>query len=412
MKLKTFARTLAAAMAVCTAAMPVQAQFSVKGIVKQAKHDAQKKVSRTIEDKAREGINSAVNDAERRATNAVTGLKQDEYDHPDYVEVKTKDQPYDKYTIYRSKKLVSPTDYSQIAANYLYYMLRTKQAAAKGKDDEMCTDYYEMTKLNKMLSECAKTYGDDLNLLSGDMQNENVAVIKMVYKAMYADKGFPSDANGKTTDGLYKKLNWVVDKALKSKSQGVRRFYYDFAYPNYVMACGQLINDSDKKVKKLLDGLTKMYETTADYRTAADYEPQMPSGEVARNEKIKAEFEAKAAAEKKAQEEREAAERESNSRPMPKPGMKNASLAAQCLKLAKADYPDWNPTQAIIKSRNWQIDRQYGSIVRRRITVYLICNDGGQKVARAVSYQQPYMGGGRYGSLQYFGVGTESFYIK
>lgn len=33
-------------------------------------------------------------------------------------------------------------------------------------------------------------------------------------------------------------------------------------------------------------------------------------------------------------------------------------------------------------------------------------------VLRAVSYQQPYMGGGRYGSLQYFGVGTNSLYIK
>ncbi len=33
-------------------------------------------------------------------------------------------------------------------------------------------------------------------------------------------------------------------------------------------------------------------------------------------------------------------------------------------------------------------------------------------VLRAVSYQQPYMGGGRYGSLQCFGVGTDSLYIK
>ncbi len=415
MNIKQATRTIMAVAIMCIACpSATHAQFGLKNVVRNAKEKAGDKVRRTINDGVEKGINSVVDDAERRVTNAVIGLKQDEVDDGDRVLVKTKEQPYDKYTVYRSKKFVDSDDYSEVAPNYLYYLLRTKQAATKGKnDDEMCTYFYELDKYHKMLQKAATTRGEDgLELLSGDMKNELVAVIKMVYKQMFGNKGFPDDADGKTTDGLYKKLNWVVDKALKSKSQAVRRFYYDFAYPNYYVAVGKLFNDSDKNAKKLYEGLTKLYETTPDYRKDSDQEPLMPNAEAERKAKVKAEREAKIAAEKKAQEDQAAAERAARTRAMPTAGMKNATLTAQCLKLAKSNYADWNPTQAIIKSTNWQIDRQNGSIVRRRITVYLICNEDGQKVARTVSFQQPYTGGGRYGSLQTFGVGVEWFYIK
>ena len=120
MNIKQVTRTIMAVAIMCIASpSATHAQFGLKNVVRNAKEKAGDKVRRTINDGVEKGVNSVVDDAERRVTNAVIGLKQDEVDDGDRVLVKTKEQPYDKYTVYRSKKLVDSDDYSEVASKLL-----------------------------------------------------------------------------------------------------------------------------------------------------------------------------------------------------------------------------------------------------------------------------------------------------
>lgn len=95
---------------------------------------------------------------------------------------------------------------------------------------------------------------------------------------------------------------------------------------------------------------------------------------------------------------------------MPKGSSLNGSLSGKALATAKKNYP--GATQAVI-SGEWDVKRDaLGNIVRRCCSGWVITPDKLGKRASKVMWCQDYMGGGKYGELRFFGVGTETHYIK
>ena len=91
---------------------------------------------------------------------------------------------------------------------------------------------------------------------------------------------------------------------------------------------------------------------------------------------------------------------------MPKAGSINKSLKAKALALAKAD--DSTVVDVVITSNHWNVK----PLERRSVSGYIIRNTKLGKQASSRSWCQDYMGGGKYGSLRNYGVGTDSFYVK
>lgn len=96
--------------------------------------------------------------------------------------------------------------------------------------------------------------------------------------------------------------------------------------------------------------------------------------------------------------------------PMPKAGAMNGSYKAKALALAKEDDP--SVIDVVITSKTWDIKRELGVPKHRVIYGYIIRKDELGKRASKHSWCQDYQGGGKYGGLRSFGVGTESFYVK
>lgn len=95
-----------------------------------------------------------------------------------------------------------------------------------------------------------------------------------------------------------------------------------------------------------------------------------------------------------------------------KPGMVNATLEQQAVKLvnAKATEEGWKEkyTKAIIESTDWGIikNEYTGAIIKRRIDMQLygVWPDGKCKTV-GFGFEQEYSGGGNYGALKYTGIG-------
>ena len=96
--------------------------------------------------------------------------------------------------------------------------------------------------------------------------------------------------------------------------------------------------------------------------------------------------------------------------PMPKAGSLNKSLKAKALAIAKESDP--SIVDVVITSNTWDIKREGGVIKNRVVYGYVIRNTEMGKHASKRSWCQDYQGGGKYGGLRSFGVGTESFYVK
>ncbi len=90
----------------------------------------------------------------------------------------------------------------------------------------------------------------------------------------------------------------------------------------------------------------------------------------------------------------------------PKAGTMNKSLRAKALALAKAD--DSSVVDVVITSNHWNVT----PLERRSVSGYVIRNTKNGKQASGRSWCQDYMGGGKYGALRPYGVGTDMFYIK
>lgn len=98
-------------------------------------------------------------------------------------------------------------------------------------------------------------------------------------------------------------------------------------------------------------------------------------------------------------------------KPVPKAGSMNASLNAQALAAEKKKGKD--AIKVVIVSNSWEIQKNaLGQPVRRVVYGYSIANTKHGKMATRVSWAEDYQGGGKYGSLNAYGVGTEYFYVK
>jgi hypothetical protein len=96
--------------------------------------------------------------------------------------------------------------------------------------------------------------------------------------------------------------------------------------------------------------------------------------------------------------------------PMPKAGSLNKSYKAKALALAKQE--DSSVIDVVITSSTWEIKRQNGIPTHRVLSGFVIRKDEVGKQASRRTWCQDYQGGGKYGGLRNFGVGTESFYVK
>lgn len=98
--------------------------------------------------------------------------------------------------------------------------------------------------------------------------------------------------------------------------------------------------------------------------------------------------------------------------PMPKAGAMNASQKAKALALAKAE--DSSVIDVVITSKTWNVQRNaLGVPTHRTVSGYIIRNTKNGKQAFSHLWAQDHMGGGKYGALRSYGVGTESpFFIK
>lgn len=98
-------------------------------------------------------------------------------------------------------------------------------------------------------------------------------------------------------------------------------------------------------------------------------------------------------------------------KPVPKAGGMNASMNAKALAAEKQKGKD--VVKVVITSNSWEIQKNaMGQPVRRVIYGYSIGNTKHGKMASRVSWAEDYQGGGKYGSLHCYGVGTEYFYVK
>lgn len=96
---------------------------------------------------------------------------------------------------------------------------------------------------------------------------------------------------------------------------------------------------------------------------------------------------------------------------LPKAGSLNASLNAQALAAEKKKGKD--AIKVVIVSNSWEIQKNAaGQPIRRVIYGYSVANTKHGKMATRVSWAEDYQGGGKYGSLHAYGVGTEYFYVK
>ena len=99
-------------------------------------------------------------------------------------------------------------------------------------------------------------------------------------------------------------------------------------------------------------------------------------------------------------------------KPMPKAGGMNASMKAKALS-AEKQKTSKEVVDVVVTSNSWEIQKNAaGQPVRRVIYGYSIGKTKYGKMATKVSWAEDYQGGGKYGSLHCYGVGTEYFYVK
>lgn len=95
--------------------------------------------------------------------------------------------------------------------------------------------------------------------------------------------------------------------------------------------------------------------------------------------------------------------------PVPASQMNNPALKAKMLELARKAYPSWDIKELIIIESAWRIEKNaLGQIIHRRINTNIILpNSSGGYTMRTLSFIEPYAGGGKYGAVEAFGIGTD-----
>lgn len=96
-------------------------------------------------------------------------------------------------------------------------------------------------------------------------------------------------------------------------------------------------------------------------------------------------------------------------KPVPASQMNNPTLNAKMLKLAQQAYPTSGIVKLIIVESAWRPETNaLGVIIHRRINTNIILPKGKDVyIMRTLSFIEPHTGGGKYGEVQAFGIGTD-----
>lgn len=439
------------------ASTPSEAQ--VGSLLRRAKGKAKQKVENRIEDKVDKAVDKTLDkvfdgttsQAKRQTSQTTTSqssiqttpagqettstppLHDDEYSCGDNkVCLKTSDPLYSG--AYRS------TDWSFIEAsawtpeingeaqplknsedvekNALYYLARLERATqAKSLEEMLGTDYSRALWLyNEMATRASQMAF--FHYMNYDQYKERfIQVITDWKKIVWAGNpeiklGAKEKASHFTQwrDERYASYIFLAKRAAETQG-AAREFYLRFTMDLREMLIGSGdFKATDPKYAELEQAILAVHpNTSAAFQKELPYRSpeEIIAAKKARDEKFAQEEAQKAQA--------AAAARAANSKPWPKSKMPNANLLASCLKVIKAQYPDLDAKRVSIMESSWQIDRDSrGNILRRRVAAWIDCKgDDGSRVAKCFGFAQDYLGGGKYGSTRFFGIGTNApFYIK
>ena len=97
---------------------------------------------------------------------------------------------------------------------------------------------------------------------------------------------------------------------------------------------------------------------------------------------------------------------------VPASQMNNPELQTKMLNLAKQKYPKMGPVKIVIAESAWRPEHnKLGILIRRRINTHMIYNNGSGYQMVTVSFIEPYAGGGKYGAVQAYGIGTDNKFV-
>lgn len=98
---------------------------------------------------------------------------------------------------------------------------------------------------------------------------------------------------------------------------------------------------------------------------------------------------------------------------VPTPKMNNSQLKSKMLQLARTKYPTWNIAELIIADSAWTVEKNdLGEIIHRKINTHIIFPSPGGYLMRTLSFIEPYSGGGKYGEVRPYGIGTDQVAVS
>lgn len=236
----------------------------------------------------------------------------------------------------------------------------------------------------------------------------------------YPRKAFMGDANAtdaEKIEGANERMAWCIEKAKACPYPNGKLEYITFANLSLSrLYYNELIDDSNAKVNGYRKEMVEIYDHIDESAFKASGQ-EKKAGEAYYWTRKRSDAEKKAYKEEqaKAKAERDA-KIAANSKPMPASKMGDAALLSSCLKAIQQQFPKEEAKAVSIINPTWMIDRDvYGNILRRRVSAWVNIKDpdSGRRIARSYGFAQEYMGGGKYGSTIFYGVGTEApFYLK
>ncbi|WP_299281862.1 hypothetical protein [uncultured Porphyromonas sp.] len=432
----------------------ITAEAQIGSLLNRAKRRAQQRVENKVEEKVDKAVTQAVDkvfDGKETQTKGVTelsstaqssesqktaygiALRDDEYDCGDNrICLRTEDPLYYKAYMTPDWSFIEESAWTPeingepqplsnseaVEKNALYYLARLEQATKAKNLEDMLGIYYEraLWLYNEMATRASRM--SFFHNMDYDKYKERFGEVITEWKTIVWE-GNPEIKLGqkeKATqfdqwrDERYNSYIFLAKRAAETQG-AAREFYLRFTMEFREMLVGTGdFKPSDPKYSELEQAiLAVLPQTSEEFQKEKPYRSpeQIIAEKKARDDQR--------AQERAEQQKAAAAARAANTKAWPKSNMGNAALQASCLKAIKAQYPDLDAKRVSIINSSWQIDRDgLGNILRRRVSAWVDCKgEDGSRVAQCFGFAEDYMGGGKYGSIKFFGTGTNRpFYIK
>ncbi|MDO4512150.1 MAG: hypothetical protein Q4B68_10095 [Bacteroidales bacterium] len=337
MKIKTFIAVGALSM------MSIGAQAQFSNLLKQAKNKATTEVKKEGEKQVDKAEKKAKKSVEKAAYDLVgQGYLTDE-----------------NYKLAACNDEWTPeSDIDVLCAHQAYatwFMKESMKKAKKGdKIDLDKIDWENVKRFQQRKTEFSLNVGDAItNHKNANMTSTWYKTVVEDGLAFFKELNEFIDSNMSDKDGAYKGMNAYLKLLKKTKNQDACDYLWSNAVAMRNLAVeykGDEIDENSKQWKNFQKDMEKQ-KSKVSAETLEKFPLTDMAGVKEKIQKDKEEAARREEARKKAEEARRAAEMEANTKPMPTPGMNDASLAAKCLAYAKRQYPDWKPVKAIIDSK-------------------------------------------------------------